>query len=178
MVRSTARRQKRVASDDEEDSDTHVTKTRQKPTEEVDSDGEGEAQHFDPTTFKDQPLDPAQAAQKLEGLNQDWEAYASLFSDLYTGITTGAETVQECLADQDEDVSCLNWVYVSCLLTPNFWQMSFKVDIAMRNLVDAEAQMKIQKKIISGLIEQVQREAVVSQLLLLPLVHAEVLLFW
>lgn len=108
MVRSTARRQKRVASDDEEDSDTHVTKTRQKPTEEVDSDGEGEAQHFDPTTFKDQPLDPAQAAQKLEGLNQDWEAYASLFSDLYTGITTGAETVQECLADQDEDVSCSN----------------------------------------------------------------------
>ena len=41
--------------------------------------------------------------------------------------------------------------------------MSFKVDIAMRNLVDAEAQMKIQKKIISGLIEQVQSEAVVSR---------------
>ncbi|KAG8862406.1 hypothetical protein FRB96_001476 [Tulasnella sp. 330] len=129
----SSQRSRIVGQDEEEDE-----RPRQKSKRGVDAGEEEEAPMFDPTTFTDVALDPVFAAKKIKSFGDDYSTLAKRITENISMFGGVAVALEEAHEGEENDSSNL-------------------VEQAMRELLDVQQELEIQRVVLRDLAEFVSR---------------------
>ncbi|KAG8916157.1 hypothetical protein FRC02_004147 [Tulasnella sp. 418] len=107
--------------------------------EENDAEDDEQLQTFDPSTFKDQPLIPRLAEDKLGGFIQDWLTLDNKIKETFPILNNIAGDVEE--TREENDKKTIN-----------------KLEKAVRDLIDAKRELDIHRDVLSALQEQASKQ--------------------